>query len=44
MNMNPREDQIDVINSFDFIRKIEGSVLFEQVCSNYRNLDIVFFR
>ena len=23
---------IDVINGFDFIRKIEGSVLLEQVC------------
>ena len=32
MNMNPWKDQIDVINGFDFIRKIEGSVLFEQVC------------
>ena len=32
MNMNPRKNQIDVINGFDFIRKLEGSVLFEQVC------------
>ena len=25
-------NQINVANGFDFIRKIEGSVLFEQVC------------
>ena len=29
-----KKNQIDVINDFDFIRKIEGSFLFEQVCSN----------
>ena len=33
MNMNPHKNQIDVINGFDFIRKLEVSVLFEQVCS-----------
>ena len=32
MNMNPWKDQTDVINSFDVIRKIEGSVIYEQVC------------
>ena len=33
MNMNPLKDQTDVINVlFDFIRKIEGSVIYEQVC------------
>ena len=32
MNMNPWKNQTDVINGFDFIRKIEGSVIYEQVC------------
>ena len=33
MNMNPRQNQIDMINGFgfDLIRKIEGSVSYEQV-------------
>ena len=31
-NMNPWKNQTDVINGFDFIRKIEGSVIYEQVC------------
>ena len=31
MNMNPWQNQIDVINGFDFICKIEGSVSYEQV-------------
>ena len=31
--MDEYESLIDVINGFDFIRKIEGSVLFEQVCT-----------
>ena len=30
MNMNPWKDQIDVITGLDFIRKIEGSVTYEQ--------------
>ena len=33
MNMNPWKDQTDVINGFDVIRKIEGSVIYEQVCT-----------
>ena len=41
MNMNPWKNQTDVINGFDFIRKIEGSVLYEQVC-DYNNLVISF--
>ena len=32
MNMNHWKNQTDVINDFDFIRKIEGSVIYEQVC------------
>ena len=32
INMNPWKNQTGVINSFDFIRKIEGSLLNEQVC------------
>ena len=32
INMNPWKNQTDGINSFDFLRKIEGSVLNEQVC------------
>ena len=31
MNMNPWKNQTDVINGFDFICKIEGSVIYEQV-------------
>ena len=31
MNMIPWKNQTDVINGFDFIRKIEGSVIYEQV-------------
>ena len=31
MNMNPWKNQTDVINGFDFIREIEGSVIYEQV-------------
>ena len=30
--MNPWKNQTDVINGFDFICKIEGSVIYEQVC------------
>ena len=40
MNMNPWKNQIDVINGFDFIRKIEGSVLFEQVCIDWSFCDV----
>ena len=29
MNMSPWKNQIDVINGFDFIWKIEGCVVFE---------------
>ena len=32
MNMNPWKNQTDVINGFDFFRKIEVSVLYEKVC------------
>ena len=31
MNMTPWKDQTDLINGFDFIRKIEGSVSYEHV-------------
>ena len=31
MNMTPWKNQTDVINGFDFILKIEGSVIYEQV-------------
>ena len=31
MNVNPCKNQTDVMNVFDFIRKIKGSVLYEQV-------------
>ena len=34
MNVNPwnqKESKTDVINDFDFIRKIEGSIIYEQV-------------
>ena len=34
MNMNPWKDQTDVINGCDFICKIEGSVIYEQVCTH----------
>ena len=30
-NMNPWNNQIDVINGSNFIRKIEGSIIFEKV-------------
>ena len=32
MNIDPWKDQIDLINDFDFIRKIEGFVIYEQAC------------
>ena len=31
MNMNPWKKQINVINGFDFIRKIEGPIITEHV-------------
>ena len=31
MNMNPWQKQIDVINGFEFICKIEGLISYEQV-------------
>ena len=31
MNMNPWKNQTNLINGFDFISKIEGSVVNEQV-------------
>ena len=32
MNINPWKDQTDKINALDCIRKIDGSIIYEQVC------------
>ena len=40
--MNPWKNQTDAINGFDFIRKIEGSVLYEQVCIQLRVVRVKF--
>ena len=41
--MNPWKNQTDMIFSFEFIRKIEGSILFEQVqvCTQKYNMSFI---
>ena len=37
--MNPCKNQIDENNGFDFISKINGSIIYEQACNWFFSID-----
>ena len=41
--MNPWKNQIVVINGFEFTRKIEGTILFEQVCIYLQHIEVMSY-